>query len=399
MKHRLFALLALGLATVATGFLHQSAALADQAATDSDLPLEELRVFAEVFGRIKNDYVEPVDDRILLNYAIEGMLSGLDPHSAYLDEDDYRDLRVGTSGEFGGLGIEVGMEDGFVKVISPIDDTPAKRAGVKSGDLIIRLDDQPVKGMSLDEAVTKLKGPKDTQVNIQIVRRGLEKPLPLAITRMSFDSYRTPIADDGTLPVSLFGKPLNLRRVARRDLPWLICYGTHDDLVEKETALAPLDHINAEVTPFPKGHVAIATSWSFPQSACALHTRFGNGDYRGPVRYHMDLDVALDEAKHQAAHGHQALQGKFDANQEQKRHHAQFPDDAEPVDALHRHPVERREYTGEGSKPVRAQHGTRREERDDRGYLEAAGNGHQHGRGCQDDHAVLEHRNIDCRCH
>ena len=183
MKQRLFALLALGLATVAAGFLHQSAALADQAASDSDLPLEELRVFAEVFGRIKNDYVEPVDDRILLNYAIEGMLSGLDPHSAYLDEDDYRDLRVGTSGEFGGLGIEVGMENGFVKVISPIDDTPAKRAGVKSGDLIIRLDDQPVKGMSLDEAVKLMRGKPGSEIRLTIVRDGEDKPIVITVVR------------------------------------------------------------------------------------------------------------------------------------------------------------------------------------------------------------------------
>jgi hypothetical protein len=124
--------------------------------------------------------------------------------------------------------------------------------------------------------------------------------LPIEITRISFASYNTPITEDGTLPVRLFGGKLNLKRLKEKKIPWLICYGTHDDLVEKETALAPLDHMDAEVTPFPKGHVAIATSWSFPQSACALHTRFGDGDYRGPVRFHMDLDAALDEAKHQA---------------------------------------------------------------------------------------------------
>lgn len=125
--------------------------------------------------------------------------------------------------------------------------------------------------------------------------------LPLEITRISFASYNTPITADGTLPVRLFGGELNLKRLKEKKIPWLICYGTHDDLVEKETALAPLDHVDAEVTPFPKGHVAIATSWSSPQSACALHTRFGDGNYRGPVRYHMDLNAALDEAKHQAA--------------------------------------------------------------------------------------------------
>jgi carboxyl-terminal processing protease len=157
--------------------------MAERSESANGLPLEELRVFAEVFGRIKNDYVEPVDDRKLLNYAIEGMLSGLDPHSAYLDEEDYRDLRVGTSGEFGGLGIEVGMENGFVKVISPIDDTPAKRAGVRSGDLIIRLDDRPVKGMSLDEAVKMMRGKPGTKIRLTIVREGQDKPLVITVVR------------------------------------------------------------------------------------------------------------------------------------------------------------------------------------------------------------------------
>ncbi len=120
--------------------------------------------------------------------------------------------------------------------------------------------------------------------------------LPLDITRMSYASYNVPITDDGTLPVRLFGKKLNLKRLQEKKIPWLICYGTHDDLVEKETALAPLDYIDAEVTPFPKGHVAIATSWSSPDSACALHTRFGEGNHRGPVLFHMDMDAALTEA-------------------------------------------------------------------------------------------------------
>ena len=114
--------------------------------------------------------------------------------------------------------------------------------------------------------------------------------LPLEITKLSFASYNVPIADDGTLPVKLFDKKLNLKRLKEMAIPWLICYGESDDLVEKATALAPLDHIEAEVTPFPKGHVAIATSWSDPNSACALHTRFGDGNWRGPVRFQLDLD-------------------------------------------------------------------------------------------------------------
>jgi hypothetical protein len=121
--------------------------------------------------------------------------------------------------------------------------------------------------------------------------------LPLEITRMSFASYNTPITDDGTLPVRLFGKKLNLKRLQEKKIPWLICYGSHDDLVEKETALAPLDYIKAEVTSFPKGHVAIATSWSAPDSACALHTRFGEGNSRGPVLFHMDLDAEMTKKR------------------------------------------------------------------------------------------------------
>ena len=105
------------------------------------VPLEELRTFTDVYARIKKDYVVEVDDKILLENAIRGMLAGLDPHSSYLNEEEFRELQIGTTGEFGGLGIEVGMEDGFVKVISPIDDTPAQRAGVMAGVHIIRLDD------------------------------------------------------------------------------------------------------------------------------------------------------------------------------------------------------------------------------------------------------------------
>lgn len=147
------------------------------------LPLEELRTFTEVFAKIKNDYVEAVDDRKLLEDAIRGMLAGLDPHSTYLDAESYKDLQEGTSGEFGGLGIEVGMEDGFIKVISPIDDTPAQKAGIRAGDLIIKLDDTPVKGMELNEAVNRMRGKPGTDITLTILRGGEEKPLVITITR------------------------------------------------------------------------------------------------------------------------------------------------------------------------------------------------------------------------
>jgi carboxyl-terminal processing protease len=157
--------------------------LADREASRATLPVEELRTFSDVFGRIKNDYVESVEDKELLENAIRGMLTGLDPHSSYLDVEQFKELQVGTTGQFGGLGIEVGMENGFVKVIAPIDDTPAQRAGIQAGDLIIRLDDTPVKGMTLNDAVKVMRGEPGTDIKLTIVREGLDKPLQVTITR------------------------------------------------------------------------------------------------------------------------------------------------------------------------------------------------------------------------
>ena len=164
-----------------------------------ELPVDEIRAFAEVFAKIKKDYVENVEDSVLLEYAIRGMLEGLDPHSSYLDEEAYLNLQEGTSGEFGGLGIEVGMEDGFIKVISPIDDTPAQKAGLQAGDLIIRLDDTPVKGMSLNDAVERMRGEPGTDITLTIIRDGADKPLKVTITRdvIKVKSVRTQILEPG----------------------------------------------------------------------------------------------------------------------------------------------------------------------------------------------------------
>ena len=149
----------------------------------SKVPLAELQRFTEVFLRIKSDYVEEVDDKKLMSDAISGMLTGLDPHSAYLDEEAFTELQVGTSGEFGGLGIEVGMENGFVKVISPIDDTPAQKAGIEAGDLIIRLDDKPVKGLTLGDAVKIMRGKPGQPINLMIVREGKNAPFTVKVVR------------------------------------------------------------------------------------------------------------------------------------------------------------------------------------------------------------------------
>lgn len=163
------------------------------------VPLEQLRKFTEVFMRIKRDYVEEVDDKKLMSDAISGMLTGLDPHSAYLDEDAFTELQVGTSGEFGGLGIEVGMENGFVKVISPIDDTPAEKAGIQAGDLIIRLDDKPVKGLTLSDAVKIMRGKPGEPINLMIVREGKDKPFTIKVVRdiIKVKSVKQRMLEDG----------------------------------------------------------------------------------------------------------------------------------------------------------------------------------------------------------
>lgn len=164
-----------------------------------DLPLAHLRTFTDVYTRIKNNYVEDVDDAKLLEDAIRGMLTGLDPHSSYLNADEFKQLKIGTTGEFGGLGIEVGMENGFVKVVAPIDDTPAQRAGVESGDLIIRLDDRPVKGMTLNEAVKMMRGKPGTDIILTVVREGKDKPFAITITRdvIQVKSVKSRMLDKG----------------------------------------------------------------------------------------------------------------------------------------------------------------------------------------------------------
>lgn len=193
--------LALCLALTAGGAHAQSNAPTDPStstAARAQLPLDDLRTFAEVLDRIKSAYVEPVDDKTLLENAIRGMLSNLDPHSAYLDPQAFQELQESTSGEFGGLGIEVGMEDGFIRVVSPIDDTPASRAGIEAGDLIVRIDGQPTKGMSMQEAVDMMRGKPGSKVELTIVREG-GQPFDVTLTRavIKVQSVRTEMLEDG----------------------------------------------------------------------------------------------------------------------------------------------------------------------------------------------------------
>ena len=182
--------------------------LATKDAGSDSLPLEQMRTFTDVITRIKNDYVEEVSDDELFENAIRGMLSGLDPHSSFLNAEEFRELRIGTTGEFGGLGIEVGLEDGFVRVVSPIDDTPAERAGVLAGDLIIRLDDTPVKGLSLNDAVKLMRGKPGSIISLTVIREGEDQPLSIDIERaiIKVTSVRSRMLDDdfGYLRISNF---------------------------------------------------------------------------------------------------------------------------------------------------------------------------------------------------
>ncbi len=199
-RFRQIGLIAAGVLIGVLVSLNFSAVAQKEAATTlKPLPIEELRAFTEVFGRVKSDYVEQVDDKKLITEAINGMLTGLDPHSAYLDQEAFRELQVGTQGEFGGLGIEVGMEDGFVKVVTPIDDTPASRAGVKPGDLIVKLDESSVKGMTLNDAVKRMRGRPNTQITLTIVRKGEQKPIVVTLTRavIKIQSVKSKLLEPG----------------------------------------------------------------------------------------------------------------------------------------------------------------------------------------------------------
>lgn len=207
-KLKNFGLIGLGILAGVAGSL-QFEAMAQK--NVSPLPLEEMRQLADVFGLIKSDYVEPVEDKKLLTEAISGMVSSLDPHSAYLDQKAFKELRESTQGKFVGLGIEVGMEDGYVKVISPIEDSPAYKAGLKAGDLITRLDTTPVKGMTLDEAVKRMRGEPNTKITLTIARKEEDKPIIVTIVRQEIriQSVKGKVVEPGYawLRVAQFQEP------------------------------------------------------------------------------------------------------------------------------------------------------------------------------------------------
>ena len=183
---------------LAAGQTAQPAAAAASASAKAPLPLDELRTFAEVMDRSKAAYVEPVDDKTLLENAIKGMLSNLDPHSAYLGPEDFAELQESTSGEFGGLGIEVGTEDGNIKIVSPIDDTPASKAGIQAGDFIVKINGQPTRGLTMTEAVDKMRGKVGQKITLTLVRDG-GTPFDVTLTRANIQvkSVKAQLLEDG----------------------------------------------------------------------------------------------------------------------------------------------------------------------------------------------------------
>lgn len=243
------------------------------------LPVDELRQLADVFGLIKSDYVESVEDKKLLTEAISGMVASLDPHSAYLDKKAFKELREGTQGKFVGLGIEVGMEDGYIKVISPIEDSPAYKAGLKAGDLITRLDSTPVKGMTLDEAVKKMRGEPNTKITLTVARKEEDKPIITTIIRQEIrvQSVKSKVVEPGYawLRVSQFQEP------------------TVDDMAKKITAIYAQDPnlkglvldlrndpggvlpgaIGVSAAFLPKDAVVVSTNGQLPDSKATFYAR------------------------------------------------------------------------------------------------------------------------------
>lgn len=169
------------------------------------LPLEELRTFTRVYDHVRNGYVDQIDDAKLLEFAIKGMIAELDPHSAYLDKEAFAELQSSTSGEFGGVGIEVSIDDGYIKVITPIDDSPSAKAGIMSGDVVTRIDDKPIKGMDLNKAINLMRGPKNSPIKLTIAREGTDQPLEFNLLRdiIKVQSVRTRLLDDDYLYIRI----------------------------------------------------------------------------------------------------------------------------------------------------------------------------------------------------
>lgn len=277
-KFKNIVLVSIGLIIGAIGMGTQLNAMAQKSAA-SPLPIAELRQLAEVFGLIKSDYVEPVDDKKLLTEAISGMVSSLDPHSAYLDKKAFKELRESTQGKFVGLGIEVGMEDGYVKVISPIEDSPAYRAGIKAGDLITRLDSTPVKGMTLDQAVKRMRGEPNTKITLTIARKEADKPIVVTITRqiIQIQSVKGKIVEPGYawLRVAQFQEPTvddMAKKIAALYAQEPNLKGLVLDLRNDPGGVLP-GAIGVAAAFLPKDVVIVTTNGQLPESKASYYAR------------------------------------------------------------------------------------------------------------------------------
>ncbi|MBT3309940.1 MAG: S41 family peptidase [Gammaproteobacteria bacterium] len=253
------------------------------------LPLEELRAFSQIYNEIKKKYVEEVDSKELLNNAIKGMVSRLDPHSAYLLPEAHDELQVSTKGEFGGLGIEVGMEDGFVKVISPIDDTPAQRAGMKAGDLIIRIDGTAVQGLTLNEAVKKMRGKVGTKIVLTVVRKGEDQALTIDIIRdvIRIRSVKSKMLEEGFGYIRISQFQVN----TGENMQAMI-----DELIEEDNDGKALNGMVLDLRNNPGGvlSAAVSVSDAFLTDGLVVYTDGRVGD--ASVKFQADADDILDGA-------------------------------------------------------------------------------------------------------
>jgi carboxyl-terminal processing protease len=253
------------------------------AAARADNTYSQLNLFGDVFERIRTDYVEKPDDAKLVEGAINGMISSLDPHSRYMNEKGWGDMQETTRGEFGGLGIEVTMEDGFVKVVAPIDDTPASKAGIMSGDVITQIDDEQIQGLTLDQAVNKMKGAPNSKTRLKIIRRDADKPIDVVITREVIRvrpvRYHTEGGDIGYIKISSFNEQTTdgLRKAVTeisKDIPSEKLAGYVIDLRNNPGGL--LDQaVSVTSTLMPRGEV-VSTRGRTPEETQRFTARGGD---------------------------------------------------------------------------------------------------------------------------